>query len=61
MILAIGYAMPTFYLLYSLVKGKPAPANPWGARGLEWETSSPPPTQNFESTPAVSEPYNYAK
>jgi cytochrome c oxidase subunit 1 len=60
-ILAIGYAMPTFDLLDSLVKGKPAPANPWGARGLEWETSSPPPTQNFESTPAVSEPYNYAK
>ena len=33
---------------YSLVKGKPAPANPWGATGLEWETSSPPPTHNFD-------------
>jgi cytochrome c oxidase subunit 1 len=61
-ILAIGYAMPTFYLLYSLVKGERAPANPWGAKGLEWETSSPPPTHNFEATPVVSEPpYNYAK
>ncbi|MFO7691701.1 MAG: cytochrome c oxidase subunit I [Vicinamibacterales bacterium] len=61
LLLAVGYAMPTFYLLYSLVKGRPAPANPWGARGLEWETSSPPPTQNFESTPVASEPYDYAK
>jgi cytochrome c oxidase subunit 1 len=54
--------MPTFYLLYSLVKGKPAPANPWGAKGLEWETPSPPPTHNFDTTPVVTEPpYNYAK
>jgi len=60
-ILAVGYAMPTFYLLYSLVRGQAAPANPWGAKGLEWETSSPPPTHNFDSTPAVTEPYNYAK
>ena len=60
-LLAVGYAMPTFYLLYSLVKGQAAPANPWGAKGLEWETSSPPPTHNFDSTPSVTEPYNYAK
>ena len=25
------------------------PANPWGAKGLEWETSSPPPTHNFDT------------
>ena len=60
-ILAIGYAMPTFYLVYSLVKGRPAPPNPWGAKGLEWETSSPPPTHNFDTTPAVTEAYDYAK
>jgi hypothetical protein len=47
---------------YSLVKGKPAPPNPWGAKGLEWETSSPPPTHNFDETPVVTEPaYNYGK
>ena len=61
MILAVGYAMPTFYLLYSLIKGQAAPANPWGAKGLEWETSSPPPTHNFDSTPVATEPYNYGK
>ena len=35
-------------------------ANPWGAAGLEWKTSSPPPTFNFEETPKVTwEAYNY--
>ena len=37
-ILAIGYAMPTFYLLYSLVKGTPAPANPWPGRVERYPT-----------------------
>ena len=38
------------------------PANPWGAKGLEWETTSPPPTHNFETQPVVTEPaYNYEK
>ena len=52
-VLALGYALPVFYLLASLWTGKSAPANPWGASGLEWETSSPPPTFNFERTPVV--------
>ncbi|MCX6537666.1 MAG: cytochrome c oxidase subunit I [Acidobacteria bacterium] len=61
-VLAVGYAMPAFYLLHSLFKGKRAPSNPWGAKGLEWETTSPPPTHNFETPPVVTEPpYNYAK
>ena len=61
-LLAIGYALPITYLLWSLIKGKPAPPNPWGAKGLEWQTSSPPPTHNFETMPVVDEPpYNYAK
>ncbi len=34
--------------------------NPWGAKGLEWQTPSPPPTENFEEIPVVTEePYNY--
>ena len=37
-----------------------ASANPWGATGLEWQTSSPPLTENFAITPTVTEPpYNY--
>ncbi len=59
-VLAIGFVLPTIYFLWSLKNGKLAGDNPWGARGLEWETSSPPPTQNFDSTPSVSrEPYDY--
>src|SRR5262245_16941973 len=59
-ILAIGYLLPAFYFTYSLFKGKAAPANPWGATGLEWQVPSPPPTFNFDEDPVVTEPaYHY--
>jgi cytochrome c oxidase subunit 1 len=59
-ILALGYALPAFYFTYSLIKGANAPANPWGAKGLEWTVPSPPPTFNFDEDPVVNEPaYNY--
>ena len=61
-ILALGYALPMAYFLWSLKWGDRAPANPWGAKGLEWETTSPPPTDNFAVQPVVNEPvYNYAE
>jgi cytochrome c oxidase subunit 1 len=53
-VLAVGYALPLFYLIYSLVKGERAGADPWGAKGLEWEIPSPPPTENFGSTPIIT-------
>ncbi len=60
-ILAVGYALPMCYFLWSLKWGKVAPANPWGAKGLEWETSSPPPTYNFDVMPVVTGPaYAYS-
>jgi cytochrome c oxidase subunit 1 len=34
--------------------GPRAEANPWGAFGLEWRTTSPPPTENFRKTPIVT-------
>jgi len=59
-ILAVGYLLPFIYLLWSLRYGKPATDNPWQATGLEWITSSPPPTFNFEGTPVVTwEAYEY--
>jgi cytochrome c oxidase subunit 1 len=59
-ILGVGYLIPMIYLIWSLRYGPLASANPWGATGLEWQTSSPPPTENFEETPVVTEePYNY--
>jgi cytochrome c oxidase subunit 1 len=60
-ILAVGYALPLFYLLWSLRYGKEAGPNPWGATGLEWQTASPPPTDNFAETPVVTcGPYEYS-
>jgi cytochrome c oxidase subunit 1 len=59
-ILAAGYLLPLMYLTWSLFRGKRAPANPWDALGLEWRTPSPPPTENFSTTPEVtSGPYAY--
>ncbi|MCX6967146.1 MAG: cbb3-type cytochrome c oxidase subunit I [Verrucomicrobia bacterium] len=59
-ILGVGYALPVFYFLWSLKHGLRAGPNPWCATGLEWQTPSPPPPYNFETTPIVdSGPYNY--
>jgi cytochrome c oxidase subunit 1 len=61
-ILGVGYLIPFCYLMWSLKKGPIAPPNPWGATGLEWQTASPPPTENFEVTPVVTEEaYTYSK
>jgi len=60
-VLAVGYMIPMIYFIWSLRYGKVAPANPWGATGLEWKTSSPPPVHNFEETPIVThDAYDYA-
>jgi cytochrome c oxidase subunit 1 len=48
------------YLIHSLFRGRPAPANPWGGSTLEWECSSPPPHDNFKTTPRVGRPYDHA-
>ncbi|MCE5268159.1 MAG: cbb3-type cytochrome c oxidase subunit I [Planctomycetaceae bacterium] len=59
-ILGVGYVLPLVYLLGSLRYGKPAGRNPWHATGLEWQTPSPPPTENFEESPVVVRaPYQY--
>jgi cytochrome c oxidase subunit I len=59
-VLAVGYALPLVYLFFSLRFGRPAGPNPWGAVGLEWTTSSPPPKDNFHETPVVTwEAYDY--
>jgi len=60
-VLGLGYALPLVYFLWSIFFGKKAPANPWGATGLEWQIQSPPLPENFEITPVITEaPYHYA-
>jgi cytochrome c oxidase subunit 1 len=60
-VLAVGYLLPLVYFAWSIRHGARAGANPFGAKGLEWETRSPPPTHNFDSPPSVpSKVYDYA-
>jgi cytochrome c oxidase subunit 1 len=60
-ILGVGYVIPMIYFIWSMRYGKAAPANPWGSTGLEWDTPSPPPTENFAVTPVVTQdPYQYS-
>jgi cytochrome c oxidase subunit 1 len=59
-VLAAGYLLPMLYLGWSLKFGRKAGTNPWGAVGLEWATSSPPPKENFHETPTVTwDAYDY--
>lgn len=49
-------------LVYSFFKGKKAPENPWGGVTLEWQTSTPPPLENFHEVPVVThEPYDFSQ
>ncbi len=55
-ILGVGYLIPMIYFFWSMRYGPYAGANPWDARGLEWVSPSPPPTDNFDYKPRVSQP-----
>jgi len=59
-ILGVGYLIPLVYMIWSMRYGPIAGPNPWRAKGLEWQTPSPPPTENFEEIPVVTEEaYDY--
>lgn len=60
-ILGVGYLLPLCYLIWAWKYGRVAGPNPWRATGLEWKSSSPPPTHNFEVPPVVTAklPYDY--
>jgi cytochrome c oxidase subunit 1 len=61
-VLGVGYLIPLIYLMWSMRYGPIAESNPWGATGLEWQTPSPPPTENFPVIPVVTqEAYAYAE
>jgi len=59
-VMGMGFFMTGIYLIWSLRFGAIAPDNPWRPAGLEWQTSSPPITQNFLEIPIVDhEAYHY--
>ena len=61
-ILGVGFLIMGGYMTWSVFKGEKAPANPWGAKTLDWQTSSPPIHHNFEGQMSVSGgPYDYEK
>ncbi len=59
-LLAAGILLMFWNLVQGLRKGAAAPGNPWRALSLEWQTASPPETENFHRIPEVTDwPYGY--
>jgi cytochrome c oxidase subunit 1 len=48
-----SYLLFVINIIWSLWKGPPAGNDPWDAWTLEWSTTSPPPSYNFEKIPIV--------
>src|SRR5690606_34125524 len=59
LLLGLGLLVAAAVLVLSLIRGRRAPANPWGAATMEWRCSSPPPHHNFDTPPPVTDPYDY--
>ncbi|MFH2054838.1 MAG: cytochrome c oxidase subunit I [bacterium] len=61
-VLGAGTLIMVIYLVAAIFRGRPAGNNPWGGLTFEWQTTSPPPPHNFESTPQPPYgPYDYDK
>jgi len=58
-LLAVGLFVAAGVLIHSLIAGRRAPANPWGAATLEWQASSPPDHHNFTGPLVLTNPYDY--
>jgi len=57
-VMAAGLVLFFTNLITALFRGEKAAANPWGGVTLEWQTTSPPPLENFEEIPAIADrPY----
>jgi len=49
-------------IIVSWRSGVPSGSNPWQANSLEWLVSTPPPLENFDVLPVITEdPYNFGK
>ncbi len=52
-IYGFSFLIGLIVMLRSLYAKKKSPENPWGTWGIEWLTSSPPPSHDFDGTPVV--------
>ncbi len=57
LVLASGFVLVLINAVTSLRAGAIAGDDPWGAEGLEWSTTSPPPLYNFAHIPTVNGRY----
>ena len=58
--IGLGFLIALGVIIHAMRKGEKASDNPWGAKTLEWQTSSPPPHENFINDPVVTAgPYEY--
>jgi cytochrome c oxidase subunit I len=55
-ILVAGILIMVMNLVRGLFRKVEVPANPWGGVTLEWLVPSPPPVENFEELPVITEP-----
>jgi cytochrome c oxidase subunit 1 len=53
-LLFFGFAIILIYLVIALRWGRYSGPNPWGSRGFEWRTETPPPKQNFLRAPVFA-------
>ncbi|MDP2730816.1 MAG: cbb3-type cytochrome c oxidase subunit I [Dehalococcoidales bacterium] len=59
-VLGASFIIFVYNMIHSWRRGPAAEANPWQARTLEWQTSSPPMPENFTHIPqVVGHPYDY--
>jgi cytochrome c oxidase subunit 1 len=59
-VIALSVLLFVVNAVRSWLRGPLAGANPWGARTLEWQIPSPPPVENFDHAPVVTDgPYGY--
>jgi cytochrome c oxidase subunit I len=59
-LIGIGFFLSLYVIISAIRSGPKASSNPWGAKTLEWQTSSPPPHFNFDVEPTVNAgPYEY--